>query len=298
MPEAPELEVAREFLAERIVGESIERAEVIKPSVLRPLAAGLVPDVVGRAVTGLERRGKFLIFGLSDDRRLVVNPMLTGGFQYCPPSERLFKKTCLLFELSNGRQLRYLDDRQMGRVYYVSESQVGQVPELATQGPDAMAPMDLEEFRERLGKFRGEIKGVLTRGRVVSGIGNAYADEVLFEAQNIPLQEVRPTLRRRAPPAARRSQERAGRRGTVSAGAHGRPHSRQEPGLPEGAQSGAASPAPAAATRSARSPPTGASPAIAAGVSRGCSYRGSPPPQPRHPCPSCPSCPSMSASHE
>ena len=93
MPEAPELEVAREFLAERIVGESVERAEVIKPSVLRPLAAGLVPDVVGRAVTGLERRGKFLIFGLSDDRRLVVNPMLTGGFQYCPPSERLFKKT-------------------------------------------------------------------------------------------------------------------------------------------------------------------------------------------------------------
>ena len=189
MPEAPELEVAREFLAERIVGESIERAEVIKPSVLRPLAAGLVPDVVGRAVTGLERRGKFLIFGLSDDRRLVVNPMLTGGFQYCPPSERLFKKTCLLFELSNGRQLRYLDDRQMGRVYYVSESQVGQVPELATQGPDAMAPMDLEEFRERLGKFRGEIKGVLTRGRVVSGIGNAYADEVLFEARIYPYRK-------------------------------------------------------------------------------------------------------------
>ena len=138
---------------------------------------------------GLERRGKFLIFDLSGDRMLVVNPMLTGGFQYCLPSERLFKKTCLLFELSNGYQLRYLDDKQMGRVYYVNGSQVDQVPQLATQGPDVLAPMDLEEFRQRLGKFRGEIKGVLTRGRVVSGIGNAYADEVLFEAKIYPYKK-------------------------------------------------------------------------------------------------------------
>ena len=189
MPEAPELEVAREFLAERIVGESVTRAEVIKPSVLRPLASNLVPDVVGRSVTGLERQGKFLLFNLSDDRMLVVNPMLTGAFQYCLPSERIFKKTCLLFELSNGRQLRYLDDKQMGRVYYVSQSQIGQIPQLTTQGPDALTPMDIEEFRERLSKFRGEIKGVLTRGRVVSGIGNAYADEVLFEAKIYPYRK-------------------------------------------------------------------------------------------------------------
>ena len=189
MPEAPELEVVREFLTERIVGETIARAEVIKPSVLRPLAASLVPDVEGRAVTGLERKGKFLVFDLSGDRMLVVNPMLTGGFQYCLPSERIFKKTCLLFELSNGRQLRYLDDKQMGRVYYLNAGQVAQVPQLTTQGPDAMAPMHLEEFRERLAKFRGEIKGVLTRGRVVSGIGNAYADEVLFEAEIYPYRK-------------------------------------------------------------------------------------------------------------
>ena len=189
MPEAPELEVIREFLAERIVGESIARAEVIKPSVLRPLAASLVPDIAGRTVTSLERQGKFLIFTLSDDRMLVVNPMLTGGFQYCLPSERLFKKTCLLLALSNGYQLRYLDDKQMGRVYYVNESQIGQVPQLTTQGPDVLAPLDLEEFRQRLSKFRGEIKGVLTRGRVVSGIGNAYADEVLFEARIYPYRK-------------------------------------------------------------------------------------------------------------
>ncbi len=189
MPEAPELEVAREFLAERITGQSIAHAEVIKPSVLRPLAAALVPDVVGRTVAGLERRGKFLLLRLSDDRALVVNPMLTGGFQYCPPSERLFKKTCLLFGLSNGRQLRYLDDRQMGRVYYVRGSRIDEVPQIAAQGPDVLTPMALEEFRQRLRGFRGEIKGVLTRGRVVSGIGNAYADEILFEARIYPYRK-------------------------------------------------------------------------------------------------------------
>ena len=124
MPEAPELEVVREFLTDRIVGEHIARAEVIKPSVLRSLAADLVPDAEGRAFTGIERQGKFLLLHLSGDRMLVVNPMLTGGFQYCLPSDRLFKKTCLLFELSNGRHLRYLDDKQMGRVYYATDSQL------------------------------------------------------------------------------------------------------------------------------------------------------------------------------
>ena len=272
MPEAPELEVVREFLAERIVGESIARAQVIKPSVLRPLAAPLVPDVVGRSRDRPGAPGQ--VPPLRPVRRPDAGgePHADGGVPVLSPvGAHLQEDLPALRASRTGRQLRYLDDKQMGRVYYISGSQIGEVPQLATQGPDVLAPMDLEEFRERLGKFRGEIKGVLTRGRVVSGIGNAYADEVLFEAKIYPYRKCgqlsEDELRRlhAAVP------ERARGRGALRAGAHGRPHPRQEPRLPEGTQQGRRVHAPAAATRSARSPPTGASPATAAGVSRGCS---------------------------
>ena len=77
----------------------------------------------------------------------------------------------------------------MGQFYYVgSGNQVGDVPGLADQGPDALDEFSFEEFTENLRRFHGEIKGVLTRGRVISGIGNAYADEILFDAMVYPFK--------------------------------------------------------------------------------------------------------------
>ena len=63
---------------------------------------------------------------------------------------------------------------------------MSQVPNLAEQGPDVMSGVTLEEFEERLRPFHGEIKGILIRGRALSGIGNAYSDEILFEAGIYP----------------------------------------------------------------------------------------------------------------
>ena len=191
MPEAPDLEVVKNFLNERVAGASVVAATVLKPSVLRPIAGDLASDAVGRTIGQTVRQGKFLTISLSGDRLLIVNPMLTGAFQYCPPSERKFKRTCFVLGLSNGSELRYLDDHQMGRVYYVSAGQTGQIPQLSEQGPDVLDPTSFEEFRERLSRFRGEIKGVLARGRVVSGIGNAYADEILFAARIYPFRKSR-----------------------------------------------------------------------------------------------------------
>ncbi len=189
MPEAPDLEVIREFLEERAIGARIEFAEVVKPSVLRSLRGDMTSDIEGRALDRIERRGKFLILRLSDDRLLVINPMLTGAIQYCALGDRRFKRTCFMLSLSDGRELRYLDDRQMGLVYYVNEEELERVPKLGEQGPDVLDDFSFEEFLQRLKPFHGEIKGVLTRGRVISGIGNAYSDEILFEARIYPFRK-------------------------------------------------------------------------------------------------------------
>ena len=124
MPEAPDLEVIKEFLSERATGALVSSATVIKPSVLRSLTGDLATDIEGRSLESVARQGKFLVLSLSDDRLLVFNPTLTGAFQYCLPETRVFKRTCIVLSLLNGHELRYLDDRQMGFVYYVTDSQL------------------------------------------------------------------------------------------------------------------------------------------------------------------------------
>jgi len=118
----------------------------------------------------------------------VINPKLTGGLQFCPTKLRVLKRTCILLGLNGDSQLRYTDDRQMGMFYYVSNDQLNEVPGLNDQGPDVLDDIDLEDFKSRFKGFHGEIKGILTCGSVLSGIGNACADEILFDAKVYPFK--------------------------------------------------------------------------------------------------------------
>ena len=126
MPEAPDLEVIKDFLNQRARGLVVERARVLKPLELRVLSPNdFAQDIVGSSFIGFSRRGKFLLMELSAARMLVVNPMLTGAIQLCRPSVRMAKKTSFLLSLSNGQELRYLDETQMGMAYYITSSQLG-----------------------------------------------------------------------------------------------------------------------------------------------------------------------------
>lgn len=191
MPEAPDLEVIKEFLDENVLGRSVASFSVLKTTVVRSLVDELADDITGRTVDGVHRRGKFLLLEFSGDRWLAINPMLTGALQYCLSSQRKLKKTCFVMDIGEEQELRYLDDKQMGKAYYVKEQQLAQVPVLSEQGPDVLSGISYEDFGQRLKKFQGEIKGVLTRGAFISGIGNAYSDEILFAAGLSPFIKAR-----------------------------------------------------------------------------------------------------------
>jgi formamidopyrimidine-DNA glycosylase len=191
MPEAPDLEIVQEVLERRVLGQRVTAARVLRPTVLRSSGVDFAGDIVGRTFQGFRRRGKFLQAELSGGRVLLVNPMLTGLFQLCPAGERVQKKSCLVMGLEDGTELRYLDDRQMGMVWYLTGAEgLDSIPRLVEQGPDVLE-VSLDQVREGLKPFRGEIKGVLTRGALVAGIGNAYADEILFAAAISPFRKVR-----------------------------------------------------------------------------------------------------------
>ena len=191
MPEAPDLEVIKEVLDRQVKGLEVREARILKPLELRVLTTeGIPEDAPGRSFLDFSRLGKFLLIRLSGERLLVVNPMLTGALRICGPSERVAKRTSFILSLSDGSELRYLDETQMGMAYYIDSSQMEEIPRLAEQGPDVLDQYpSLEEFKSGLRRFQGEIKGILTRGRFLAGIGNAYADEALFEAGIFPFKK-------------------------------------------------------------------------------------------------------------
>jgi formamidopyrimidine-DNA glycosylase len=184
MPELPDLEIVREALALRLAGQAITSVEVLRPLVVRDLTGqGFAETLTGQIFAAPQRRGKILLLPLESELTLAINCKLAGRLQYALPAERRLSKTHVVLCLSDGHELRYSDQRTMGQVYLTAD--LAAIPGWSEMGPEPF-DLTLEGFRERLKPHWGEIKGVLTRGRAVAGIGNAYADEVCFAARIHP----------------------------------------------------------------------------------------------------------------
>ena len=193
MPELPELEVVCEVLRRRVVGQTIDAVTLIQPGaaiVVRDLTASQFDvALTGATIEAVARRGKFLIFSLAKQgtsNYLALNPKLTGRLQLAAPKDKKLPKTHLIFSLSGGGDLRYVDQKTMGQLYHTHD--LAQIPDYTSLGPEPF-DVSLDEFRERLKPYRGEIKGVLVRGEFIAGIGNAYADEILWAAKIHPYRK-------------------------------------------------------------------------------------------------------------
>ncbi len=193
MPELPDLEIIREVLAPRLEGATITAAEVRRPLIVRNLLGDdLAGRLVGRAFGRATRRGKFLLLPLDDGTTLVVNPMLAGRLRLGAPLPRHRTRDALVLRLADGRELRYHDAEDMGKVYLTDD--LRRVPTFAELGPEATDPaLTLAVFRDRLRRHPGEIKGILVNQACVAGIGNAYADEICWRAGLYPFRR-RPGL--------------------------------------------------------------------------------------------------------
>jgi formamidopyrimidine-DNA glycosylase len=187
MPELPDLEIIREVLAPRLAGQRVLDVEVVRPLVVRDLTGqGFAQTLTGQTFAGVQRRGKVLLFPLESGLALAINCKLAGRLQHALPTERRLPKTHVVLRLSGERELRYSDRRTMGQIYLTAS--LDDIPGWAEMGPEPF-DLTLEEFKQRLRPHRGEIKGVLTRGRAVAGIGNAYADEICFAARLHPYRK-------------------------------------------------------------------------------------------------------------
>ncbi|CAG0957336.1 partial Formamidopyrimidine-DNA glycosylase, partial [Anaerolineae bacterium] len=182
-----------EVLQRRVVGHTLDAVNLFQPGaaiVVRDLTASRFDVAVASAtIDAVSRRGKFVIFSLVKPYAsvyLAINPKLTGRLQLATPADKKLPKTHLICSLSGGLELRYVDQKTMGQLYLTSD--LSQVPDYAGLGPEPF-DVSLDQFRERLHPYRGEIKGVLVRGEFIAGIGNAYADEILWAAKIHPYRK-------------------------------------------------------------------------------------------------------------
>lgn len=190
MPEVPDLEAIRKFFNRTVAGKTIEKVDTPIPVVIRVPRDEFVRLLTGDSLGQVHRHGKFLLFTLASGRVMVVNAMLTGRFTLADPAQKRHARTCFVLGLSSGKELRYADQRLMGRVYLATPETLETLPQFAEMGPDVLSPALTEEvFRERLRKYTGQIKSVLVNHKFVAGIGNAYADEILWEARLHPYRK-------------------------------------------------------------------------------------------------------------
>jgi len=185
MPELPDIVVYIEALEQRILGETLEGVRLISPFLLRTATPRLA-SVAGKKVLHLCRLGKRICIGLEDDLWLVLHLMIAGRLHWRPPAARTSRRRDLAaFDFPGGSLLWSEAGSQKRASLHVVAGEDG----LGALDPGGLEVLDsdLTRFAAALLSANHTLKRALTDPRLFSGIGNAYSDEILFEARLSPL---------------------------------------------------------------------------------------------------------------
>lgn len=181
MPELPEVETIRRGLAPRLAGRRFTHVTVRHRGLRWPVACDLEHQVEARAITHIDRRGKYLLIGC-DGGTLIFHLGMSGRLCVVPSSTPPGKHDHLDFALDDGSVLRFSDPRRFGSVHWVDRDPLAH-PLLATLGPEPLAPgFDGDQLYTATRGRKAAIKQILMDGHVLAGIGNIYASEALYRA--------------------------------------------------------------------------------------------------------------------
>lgn len=187
MPELPELEVLRREVKTELVGRVIEDVTINQPKAINVSRPEYRRRVEGRSIERVERKGKYLALHLDGDDSLVVHFSMGGSLVLHDTGQHDPEHVPFVFALDDGRFV-HAQWWQLGNIWVYDTDYVHRADgPLGQLGPDAWDDIDLaEELREVIGGSRAGIKPRLLTQEVISGIGNAYVDEILFEVRLHP----------------------------------------------------------------------------------------------------------------
>ena len=188
MPELPDVEIFKRYLDatslhQRIDDVDVRNTYILKQTSGRELARGLK----GLRFESSRRHGKHLFVRADGELWLRLHFGMTGSLEYFKDNERTPRHARVIFVFANNHRLAFDDQRQFGQIGLLKD--VDEFLKKHALGPDALK-IDLREFKEILGKHRGAVKSILLNQKLIAGIGNIYADEILFRTHMHPATEI------------------------------------------------------------------------------------------------------------
>ena len=186
MPELPEVETIKNELMPHIVRHHITGVTLFWEGIVRqPSVKEFCSRIIGQEITGIARRGKYLIVGLSSDDLLIIHLKMTGSLLVGQDSSEPPKYTRAIIHLNKDTNVFFRDPRKFGAMWLVEDKNtiVGKL------GPEPLeASFTPQLLAQRLNNRTAPIKALLCDQSFIAGIGNMYADEALFAARIHPLR--------------------------------------------------------------------------------------------------------------
>jgi len=204
MPELPEVETTVRGLNKKVLGRTFLNVWTDFGNIIKKPKSfeQFKKEIKGKKIKKVWRKGKNIIFELSENSSLLIHQKLTGHLLYGtwnmedgtwepetpgPLKEKINRYIHLMFYLDGGKMLALSDLRKFAKIELARTEEIQE--ELKALGPDPLR-IDFKEFKKRFTAKKGKIKQVLMNQEVISGVGNIYSDEALFEAKIHPFKEI------------------------------------------------------------------------------------------------------------
>jgi formamidopyrimidine-DNA glycosylase len=183
MPELPDLLYIQARLKDALVGRRVVAERLREPIVMRFAVRGNLSLLLGRRLEDVIRHAHFLVFRF-EDLDLAVNPMLAGRFRLAAPDDKEERDLVFALGFEGATELRYRDEKNMGKAYLLAKGDWKAAAGMDQAGGiDVLGPeFTRERFVSLLKKRRDQVRLFLMDKRALDSVGNAYADEILFEA--------------------------------------------------------------------------------------------------------------------
>jgi len=187
MPEMPEVEIVKRGLISQIKGRKITNVEVRYQNLITGDVPQFIDIVTGTTIEDIGRRAKFLLIHLDNGYTIISHLRMEGKYRVSADPAMIDKHSHAIFTLDNGQKLIYNDVRKFGRMQLWKTADLANNKSIAKLGPEPLSDaFTFDAVKPRIMRHRKDIKTVLLDQSVMSGLGNIYVDEVLWNAKLHP----------------------------------------------------------------------------------------------------------------
>ena len=191
MPELPEVETVKETLKKQVLNKNITDVKIYYENIIEyPTSKEFKEEIINQKINDIKRRGKWLMFEL-DDYFLLSHLRMEGRYFIRNKCDEKLKHEHISFVLDNDLELRYLDTRKFGKMHLIKKEEILNRKPLNELGLEPLGKeLNYKYLKDKYKNKKLPVKTVILDQSIIVGIGNIYADEILFLSKINPLKKV------------------------------------------------------------------------------------------------------------